>query len=218
MSVPMRCKACGLNFTARYINFSGTTNAGVSNYSEDCPRCGGDAVSQNGRYDFVGSAIAAFRAPGVTRQKVERFAEVARAAQAGAIKRTDADAQIAELSRALASLWKFINDNGSGISVLLAVIAIWLTITAGWDDDIAADKQLKETQTQTAMMRSSEQVQQKILEELQKRPQADREMVGLQPYGRWSPKVSPPQTAARTFAPNRKERRKAKAISRRSSR
>jgi hypothetical protein len=115
----------------------------------------------DGTHDLVTGVVRAFRAPGVTNQKIYRFKHVAEQVQSGELTTGEAEEQIAQLGNALVNLWKWTNENGAALAVLLMVIQIYLAISAGWGADEAADKQLKETLTQT-------QVEQKILEELQK--------------------------------------------------
>ncbi len=175
MSIPATCRSCGLTFATPHL-FGGSGAVTLINCGTNCPRCGGEADIQSGTYQLVENVVTAFSRASVGRETVFRFGEVAKQVQAGTLSNEQATEQIASLGPAIAHLWKWTNDNGQGLALLLMIVALYLQITQGWSDDVAAEKQLKETQRQTQVTQSAEQVQQKILEELQKQTEAATKM------------------------------------------
>ena len=130
MSVPATCTRCGFRFTSRALRIRNAINITIRDIGETCPRCGGLAKLQDGTYDFVGEVLAAVRAPGVMRQDVLAFQGVARAVQEGVLSFEDASEQLAQINSAFATLWKWMNDNGAAITVVLTVIALYITSDA----------------------------------------------------------------------------------------
>lgn len=135
----------------------GNASIRFKNTATNCPYCGRPSVIENGVYDIVQSVVRAFRAEGVTREQVDRLKAVAEQVQAGTLSKPAATDQIATLNPAIQALWKWLNESGQAISVLLAIIGIYISIIAlnvaiesSRSDDAAAAEQLKATQTQNA--------------------------------------------------------------------
>lgn len=125
----------------------------------------------NGTYDFVGSAVRAFRAPGVTRAKVEALKDIAQAAKEGRLSVSEAEERAAELESTFASLMKWANGNAGALGILIAIISLWMTIYAVYDSDQSsaqahedAQRQLQATQTQIQAQQTAIQVQQTEIE------------------------------------------------------
>jgi hypothetical protein len=215
MSPSAVCTNCGFEFPFEGVSFFNAKNVSFENNTTKCPKCVDVARIGNGTYNYVAGVLTAFQAPGVTRQKVEHFAEVARAAKDGTVSRLQADSQIAEISQALLAIWKATGDNAAGIGILLSIVALYLTITAGWSDDIAADKQLKASYAQTEAIHSSEVIQQKILAELRKTSSGDHARAEPKSIVPSSSRITLRRTAVPSGSLNRHERRKARVISRR---
>lgn len=216
MSLPMKCPECGLQFPSRNIVIRDSSEINIGENLEPCPRCGTTAKSMPGTYDFVGTVVSAFRAPGITREKVERFRYIAEQVETGKLSTQEASNEIQQLGAALAALWKWTNQNGQALSVLISIIALYIACNGMFGSDAAADKQLQATEAQTEAIRSSERVQQKIVEELQRQTKAAAETApGSEPITK-KQLQAPPQT---TDAPmNRQQRRRAEQLARKRSR
>ena len=204
---PAVCSNCGLRFPVRGIEISDSYGFSFSDVETDCPRCGGRANVVDGTYDFVGDVISAFRAPGVSRQSVATLRDIAEAVKTGETSREQAEAKVAELGAALAGVWKWTNDNGSALSVLLAIIALYLSITSGWDADEAAEKIQASVEKQT-------QVVQMIKVELRKQNVTVPGRETSSPARPQRQQLAPPHLPGVKRA-NRHERRKAMAKAKR---
>ena len=210
MNIPAECSSCGFRFSAPII--VGADPVTFIDCATNCPRCGAHAAIQSGTYQLVENAVMAFRAAGVTRQSVVRFRNLAEQVRAGDLTPEAASIEIEKLGASLATLWNWINQNGGALALLGTIITIYLTISAGWDADVAAEKQLKATQRTTQVVQSAERVQKKILEELRKQTEAATKpeaqstpITGSQPPGL---QQTPP-----TAAPmSRQQRRRADQI------
>lgn len=160
MSVPALCSKCGLKFTSRVLSFENSTHIPIEGCSEQCPKCGGWANIQDGTYDFVGKVMSAVRAPGVLRDDVLAFQNIAKAVQSGKISSEDAALQLFQINSALATLWKWTNENGGAIAVVLMIIALYLAI---WTKE-AADAGSEQAHQDVQQMM---QVQDRLYEALQ---------------------------------------------------
>lgn len=170
MSIPVQCDFCGLVFAAP---IGGTGPVRIIDCGAICPRCRNAVDIPSGSYEFVENAVAAFTKAGVSRDNVFRLGEVAKQVQEGALTTAEASDKIAQLGPALTQVWKWTNDNGQMLALLLMIVALYLQVTQGSSNDAAAAKQLKESQKQTQVSQSAEHVQRKILEELQKHTEAE---------------------------------------------
>ena len=126
MSVPATCTNCGLRFTSRQFHVENSQNVTFDGCTESCPRCGGRAKLQDGTYDFIGSAVAAFRAPGVTRKDIERFRSIAEAAKERRITPDLAGQQIKQINVSFGTLWDWANSNAGALAILISVITLVL--------------------------------------------------------------------------------------------
>lgn len=207
MSIPAQCTRCGFQFISQMFSFSGGT-VNISNCSVSCPRCGGEAPLQDGSYTFVGRMIAAFSAPGTTRERVEAFRDIASAVTSGAATEAEAEERIAELGPTLANLWVWLNANGQALSVVIAAITLFLMMYYQNSSDEDAAKLQASTEKQT-------QVEMQIVAELQKQNASAAAPVSPpRPTQRMQPPF-PPRTQVLATQPNRRERRAAKARDRR---
>lgn len=140
MSFPARCNHCGHRFISRAFRAENSFGIQIQGVMETCPKCGAMANIQDGTYDFVGSTIGAFRAPGVTREKIERFREIAENVKAGELSTETATAQVDQLGAALAMVWEWTNSHSGVFGVLISLIAVFLTIYYHADSDGVARK------------------------------------------------------------------------------
>lgn len=210
--IPAKCRRCGHQFISRMFNFPNGTDISFSGIVEMCPMpgCGGDADLQSGSYDFVDGVIAAFRAPGMTREKIEAFAGVVAQAADGKItpERAVGDAQ--NISALLGALLAAARDHGVTFDRLLAVIGIILSGWALYSSDADARANLGNVQARLSAERTQIEVQRKLLSELEELNASVRDLASIS--------VSPPQGPKQTTpTKNRHERRKDAALSRRQS-
>lgn len=202
----VNCPVHGIQLAQGLVGGPGAASVTFKSSATNCPVCGWIVPIVDGTYEVIGGAVQAFTAS--TRETVAQFRDIIESVQKGSITRSEADTQVEQLSSALGKIWQVANQNAGALSLLLAIIAIYLTISAGWSADETAAKLQASVEKQT-------QVEQQILSELQKQnalgsapgksPQPTRQMQGL-----------PPQQMTVAAKPNRHERRKAKAKSRRS--
>jgi hypothetical protein len=206
MSIPVRCLRCGHVALSRRIAIRDSRNVTLDQIWESCERCGGLAEVQSGTYDFVGSMMTAFRE--LSRNDIVAFRDIAESVRSGRASSAAASAQIATLDSTLVGVWRWTNENSGALSVLLAVLAIYLSITAGWSSDETAEKLRASVERQT-------QVEQMMLSELKK---LDASSVAQGKSAQTTPQMrvpNRPQTPGPATRPNRHERRKARAKGRR---
>lgn len=211
MSIPATCTKCGHRFITSAISIENSVGVTFSNCIVSCERCGGEAKIQDGTYDFVGKAMAAFRAPGVTRANVTRFQDLAKGVQTGSLSKEYATIEIESLGTTLATFWKLANDNSGGLNLLISVIALYLAISSNFSADDATQKHLRSTQAQAQEIQYSNQIQQKILTELQKQTEAATMHEGWQSTIESSKIQSRQQTPSKDPLMNRHQGRKAAA-------
>ena len=95
------------------------------------------------------------------RKDVIAFQELLQAVQNGKVSREDAAAEVEVINSSFAVLWKYLGDNNGQIGVILAIIAILLTL---WPPNFSNNTSEKILQAQVGQV----ELQQKILEELQR--------------------------------------------------
>ena len=219
MRVPSKCRNCGfefetnLPFAARRVTLSGNTT--------NCPRCGSQADIASGTYEFVGRVVAAARSPGVRRDDVLAFRDLALAAQAGAISAEDAATHAEEIGASFAAVWAWMNANGVSLGLLIAVLGLLVAAYSAYSADeasaqqhIDAQNQIQATASISREIQIETQVQQKIYEELQKQSLHDPTAESKRPPTQAMPSSSPTQTQGEEMSGmNRHERRKAEKIS-----
>lgn len=200
MSIPAVCRKCGLQFISGLFGGMGFATVSISGSTTDCPNCGGTADFVSGEYQFVAGVIAAFTAPGMTREKFEAARGLIAEASSGAIATAEAIDQLSAISAELAKAIQSQTTKKVNWEFLVALLALIWTI---WDDqesDAVAKAALRQAQTQTA-------VAQKMLAELQAQP-SDR------PPQTTKLKTLSPTPAEKVAPPNRHERRKDEAMRR----
>lgn len=141
------CPRCGSVDATGVVGGTATTFKDVGTR---CPRCGGKALIPNGTYDFVGDTVAAFRAPGVTREKIERFREIAKDVEAGQLTAEQASSQVAQLGATLATVWNWTNSNAGALTFLISLLTAFLMVHYEAESNSAAEgvEQLAQRQTQ----------------------------------------------------------------------
>ncbi len=202
MSIPVHCARCGYRGISRNFSITNSTGITFSGGGERCPACGGTAAYVSGTYDFVGDTIAAFTAPGVTRQKIEAFRDLAGQVAQNAISPEDAARQAEKIESSFG--WLILSAAARGITFdrLLAVVLAFLAFWEAFAPDA-------DVQALVAASQQQNELSKKMLQELQRQSATS---------GTSTPKVQKPsRPPAQTQAPrNRAERRKAAAIARRS--
>lgn len=153
-----------------------------------CPSCGMMAPIRDGVYETVNDVVQSFRAFGATREDVIRFSAIASAVRSGETSVATADAQVSELGTVFADAWRTFNTNSGGVGLLVAILAVLLTIY--YQRGSTADAATLQDTTARQL-----EVQELILSELRKQSATDHAL----------PQVN---VGAR---PNRHERRKKKA-------
>lgn len=206
MAIKAKCAACSHSFIVSKI-----TGGTFTRCRTPCPHCGSMADIQDGTYQLIDEAVTAFRAPGVGREEIIRFQDIAKNVQSGAISPSIATDQIEEMGSTLAALWRVANSQAGVLSLLLAIITLYLTISESLDSDAAAERQLRATERQTLAIHSAERVQQMILEELQKQPAGAPEPELPSPTTGQTKQLSPSQRPASAEHAKPAEGRKAHA-------
>lgn len=142
--------------------FENVTEVTISNCSESCPipGCGGIADLESGTYDFIGNVMTAFRAPGMTRQKLEAFAGVVSQAAEGKVSPEMAAQQAKQISHSLGALLAAAHSHGITFDRILAVILAIQAFWAAYSSDADVQAALTESRHQTELS-------QKMLSELQ---------------------------------------------------
>ena len=171
MSVPTKCSKCGFEYVSRQFNFGNSINVTLSGNSETCPQpgCGGRAYLQDGNFDFVNGVIAAFRAPGMTREKVEAAKNIVQSASNGTISSEEALERLEAISNSLAIAAKQCGGRKINWEFLLTLLALIYTIWFNQKSDAAAQAALTESRTQSELA-------QKMLEESQEQSKSLREL------------------------------------------
>lgn len=201
--LPARCTACGLQFETRIIV---SPNVTVQNMGTNCPRCNGMAIVQDGTYHIVSQAVRAFSAPGVTREQIVRLRDVAKDVRGGAVTVANGSEQLQGIAAPLVALWAATNKNSGALSVLLAIITLFLMIYYEQASDEQGSRQDRSAERQM-------QIQQQILEELKRQNLA----VPAPETPRPTTPAMPPATQQQkppAAKQNRQERRKAAAKAR----
>ena len=98
------------------------------------------ASIQDGTYDFVGSVMTAVRAPGVMREDVLAFQTLAKAVQAGEVSSKEAFSRAENIGNSFAVLWKLINENAGALTLIIAIIALYLQFTSNLSSDAGANQ------------------------------------------------------------------------------
>jgi hypothetical protein len=190
--------------------FGGTGSVALKNVTTNCPICGRDSPITDGTYDLVGSAVKAFRAPGVTRDNINALRDIAQAEKDGKLSAKAAEEKAAEISSAFAALIKWTNGNAGMLGLLVAIITLFVSIYAVNDDDLSSAQAHKD-------FLAEREVQQRIYEALQRQHVPGTSQESKPRPNRLKQSLRPTQTLS-AGSPNRHERRKAKAMARRKSR
>lgn len=204
MAIPSTCRKCGETFASRLFRVEGgSSRISIGRGVEPCrrPGCDGMADVQSGTYDFINGAVAAFTAPGMTREKVRAVRAVVERASNGDISNEKAIEQLEKISAQLANVIQLHEKKSINWELLLAIIVFVYTLWSGFQSDDAAQAALEEA-------RKSNAIAEKMLEELKVQSSSSQESA----TGSVSPSASGQK---KTVANNRAERRKSAAIKRR---
>ena len=150
-SPPAICSQCGLKFATPGIEINDSTDITFVGGKTRCPKCGAPADIVDGTYDFVGNVISAFRAPGMTRQKVAAARDIAQEASRGEITVNDAIIRLEAISSQLAAAAHASSGSRIDWGLLLALLVFLYTIWTDLGSDADAQAELGEARTQTAI-------------------------------------------------------------------
>lgn len=202
----VNCPRCGSQMPQNL--FGGTGNISFNNSKMSCPKCGNIAPIRDGKYEVVGSVLRSFQ--GVSRENIERLKEIALSVKVGSTDNEQADIQVEQLGSVIATVWKAANTNSGALSLFLAIITLYLTITQ-LNDSNDTNRMLQLNQsTQT-------QIQEQILGVLQKQTSQARPQQVRSPSRPPLQVTEPTQKLASAPCFNRYERRKAASKKRRQS-
>lgn len=200
-----------------FMGGTGSASVSFSNSKVSCPICGRYSPIPDGTYDFVGSAVRAFRAPGVTLESIEALRAIAQAEKDGTLSAKEAEVKAAEINHTFATLLKWANGNAAALGILIAMIALFIQIYSVHDSDLSSAQAHSDAQQQIRATQTELQMQQKIYEALQRQcvavpshEEGSRQMRSTQ--------ARPPIRKPAAESPNRHERRKTKAMVRRKPR
>lgn len=217
MSIPAECLSCGYKFISRALYFADSTNITITGSSETCPNCGGRAALQSGTYDFVGDMISAFRAPGITKEKVRRFKDLATDLNSGKLSQDDAEAEAEKIGPQFVKILKTVHENGITFDRVISVITLLFLIwtQSGSDADVQATlegigQQIELSKQQLDATEQQTETSQELLVELRKLRSDVQEQEAKKAELRPASKQMPT-----SGQPNRHDRRKAAAIARR---
>lgn len=143
--------------------FGGSVILRLENVSTVCPvpGCGLSASFRDGEYELVNSVVRAFHAPGINRESIERFRDIARAVKEGRASKEEVEGQIEEFGSAIYAIWQWSNQNSGGLTLLSIIIGAYLAIMS----DFSSEKYAKDLQFSTDQQ---VQIQQMMLEELRR--------------------------------------------------
>lgn len=131
MSIPAQCTTCGYRFTSRQIQITNSTDITIEG-SEPCLKCGGRAVWQSGRYDFVGDAITSFQA--LSREQILGLKDIASRAASGTVSAASATQEAAAVNREAGELFRLAMQWGVP-GLLFQLLAIWMQFAGDAADD-----------------------------------------------------------------------------------
>lgn len=171
-----------------------------------CPYCGSDAVVPEGTYSVLSRTVKALRSPGLTREKIEKFRAVVEEVKERRLDESEAADRVDALNSSLAVFWKWANENGQALQLIVAIIGLFLLIYYQQGSEEQAAQQHEDAQQQLRVERL-------IYEELQRRGEIDSTPVAPPSPMRETRIASQGQMTAK--GPNRHERRKAAAEGRR---
>jgi hypothetical protein len=216
MNIPAKCKSCGYNYTSNSIHIENSFGVTLSGNTETCPRCGARAQLQSGTYDFVGDVISAFRAPGMSREKISTLKALAEKAKNGEITAEDAVENANKIDPAIQRMLKTAQDRGITIGDLLTLITLIFAFWTHWSSNADVQAALGEAQRmnettlkQLSATEKQREISEKILLELGRLNAAAQTEEAKKQKLQQAPKETPV-----SVRPNRKERRKAAAIAR----
>lgn len=181
----------GLQYAPDYFLGPDIGSVTFTNSRTTCPVCGQLSFIVDGTYDVVGGAVQAFTSSST--EAVAKFRSILEAVQKGSLSRARADHEIEQIGGPLASFWKSFNAYSGTISLLLTLIAIYVSVLSYIGSADSSEK------LQVSIDKQME-IQQQMLVELQKQNQASNPKAGAQ---------------SAQQHPNRHERRKAKKLGKR---
>ena len=222
MSIPVHCPNCGFNFTSRALNIENAQNVTLVGNTETCPSCGQMANLQDGTYDFIGTVIAAVRAPGVMREDVKAFQTVVNAAKSGKISDQEAIRQARAINPTFAALLEFANTNSNGLTLLLTILIFLINLYTAYSADSSTEQAHSDLINQTQMISKQTDVilndnviKQEIYEALRNILPANEMTTAKKHPG--SQNYAPPHRTDHAFPPNRHERRRTSKLAKKSS-
>jgi len=198
------CDACGLSFVnSSLIGGDGITGTvKLRGNAVQCPRCGRMARVLDGTYNFVGESAKAFR--GASYEQLEQLRAVAKAAAEGVINAHEAKERAEEIDGAFGSIIAFTIKWGVP-SLLIAFLNLYIAWAALKSSDKSSDQML-------AALNRIEVTMQQLYE---KESTSRRTTAESQTYSTQAlPSIHTPPPSRTPSGPNRKQRRRDAALTR----
>lgn len=162
MDLEFTCDKCRSRFTVPNL-IGGTASVYMEGNRVSCPvpGCSGWGHHKPGTYEFVNGVVAAFKAPGMTLEKVAVARGVASKASSGDITTEEAIQRLEAISVDLSSAIVIYQNRNIDWGLILGILVALYTIWSDYQSDAAVQSAIAESRIQTA-------VAQKLLEESQK--------------------------------------------------
>ncbi len=108
--------------------FGGTGSFFLSNVKTICPICGRSASIQDGRYEFIGNVLTAFREAGVTKDEARDFLSIVKDLNDGRISSQNAEDKTSNIKSSLSKILKSTKYDAETLNLLIAALALIITI------------------------------------------------------------------------------------------
>lgn len=108
--------------------FGGTGSFFLSNVKTICPICGRSAPIQDGRYEFIGNVLTAFREAGVTKDEARDFLSIVKDLNDGRISSQNAEDKTSNIKSSLSKILKSTKYDAETLNLLIAALALIITI------------------------------------------------------------------------------------------
>lgn len=108
--------------------FGGTGSFFLSNVTTTCPICGRLAPIQDGRYEFIGNVLTAFREAGVTKDEARDFLSIVKDLNDGRISSQNAEDKTSNIKSSLSKVLKSTKYDAEKLNLLIAAITLLIAI------------------------------------------------------------------------------------------
>lgn len=213
VGLPVDCPNCGIYEDTIAIDLGGDNTFTSLNNRTRCFRCGAMARYIDGTYTTVSGVVKSFTNSNLTRDEVEKVADTLRKLNDGYLSDTEATRLLNDISPWLSELISLIKGNkellGFVVTILLPITLFVLQSHADAESD---EKAQRTAQTSIEVQEKTLSVQQKILDEVLRHPEAKNFKAMKLPKKSATARKSRVKPAS--GAGNRHERRKAAKIGR----